>query len=460
MKNILIVILLSLIIQSSPAISPEKLTITHIGNSKMNGSCKIQDNRLTINGTGTDVWGKRDDFDFAAVPLSGNIQITARITKFENCDSLSKTGIMIRNDLSPEAVHAFMYCSPQMLYFHHRGSWRNSCRRNDISTNAQLPCWLRLIRKDDQFISQRSVDGKNWHTVEITSLNVKDTIYYGIAITSNDTSSISKAVFDNLTITSYTDSLTSEMENALIKHHTLYSKYVKDSFDILVGVPMNYDPKKSTTYPTAYHLDGGDNDDHYVIRNLIADNLIPEVITIGIGYVKSEHQRERDYTDGFDKFYLFLKNELIPFIDAHYKTDPLNRTLQGYSLGGLASMQTLYKFAEDGDDMPFCGIIAGSPSLWYQFRNGNTCYKYESKLHKRSKNLPINLYMCMGSEEGTGMVDNFKKMSTIIEKRHYKNLNLEVVLNEGLNHDSNKRPCFREGYIWLLNQPLPKHADN
>jgi enterochelin esterase-like enzyme len=220
-----------------------------------------------------------------------------------------------------------------------------------------------LIRKGDQVISQRSADGEDWHTVEIINLNIHDTLYYGVAIASHDSNKIAKASFDNLSITKYTDSFTKEMENALIRHHVLYSKYVKDSFDILVGLPLNYKSDKPVIYPTAYHLDGGDNDDHYVIRNLMTDKLVPDVITVGIGYVKSENQRVRDYISGFDKFYLFMKNELIPFIDAQYKTDPTNRTLYGYSFGGLASMQTLYKYAKDSEDMPYNGIIAGSPSL-------------------------------------------------------------------------------------------------
>jgi len=455
MKIIIAFILLTFVAKYGFSTSPEKLTLTHIGKSSMQGSYKVQDNHITIEGSGTNVWDKRDDFDFAAIPLSGDIEITARIAKLEDYDNHTQAGIMIRSDLTPEAIHAFIYYTPEMLCYHHRGSWRNSCRRNDISSTIHLPYWLRLIRKGDQIISQRSSDGKDWHTVEIKSLNVQDTLYYGIAIASHDTNRIAKASFDNLSITQYTGSFSHEMENAIIRHYALYSNYVKDSFDIRVGLPLDYDPDNPVTYPTAYHLDGGDNDDHYVIRNFITDKLVPEVITIGIGYVKSENQRERDYREGFDKFYLFIKNELIPFIEAHYKTDPENRTLYGYSYGGLACMQTLYKYANDSTGMPFRGIIAGSPTLWYRYGNGKFNYKHEAKLYENSKDLPMNLYMCMGSNEGPGMVNHFINMSKIIESRNYNHLNLKVVLNKGLNHDSNKRICFREGYLWLLNQPLP-----
>ncbi len=456
MKFALTLILLTFISTFGHATSPRELTLKHIGQSANHGLLDAQNNVITLESSGANVWDKRDDFDFAAIPLSGDIQITARILNVENCNAHTQAGIMIRSELTPEAVHAFMYFTPEMLCLHHRGSWRNSCRKNSISSEIKLPYWVRLIRQNDQIISQRSANGQEWHTVEIKTLAMQDTLYYGLAMASNDTTQVAKASFDNLSITPYSGSLTKEMENAIIQHHALYSNFVKDSFDILVGLPLGYDPDKPQTYPAAYHLDGGDNDDHYVIRNLMTDKLVPQVITIGIGYVSSNDQRFRDYQGGFDKFYLFMKNELIPFIESHYKTDPANRTLYGYSLGGLACMQTLYKYADDKDEMPFRGFVSGSPSLWYKLGNGRFNYEHEKRLYEACKILPVNLYMCMGSEEGPSMVPHFEKMTSILTSRHYQEFNFVSVLNQGKNHDSNKRICYRQGYLWLLNQPLPE----
>jgi hypothetical protein len=63
--------------------------------------------------------------------------------------------------------------------------------------------------------------------------------------------------------------------------------------------------------------------------------------------------------------------------------------------------------------------------------------------------------MCMGSDEGPYMVPHFEKMTAILKSRNYKKFNFKSILNKGKNHDSNKRICYREGYLWLLNQPRP-----
>ena len=457
MKIFLFCNLLFCFLQVNFANQEENLYLTHIGKSQLHGRYESKDGKHTISGAGSDIWDKRDDFDFASVPLYGDIQITVRLLNLEFRDSLTKAGIMIRNKLTPESKNAYMYYSPKMLGFHHRSSWRNSCRNNEISYSIELPYWLKLIRKGDKFISQRSSNGKTWHTVEIKSMDMQDTLYYGLAICSRDTTHLAKAVFDNVIIKKYEQPLSDEMQNAFIRRHVLYSEDVKDSFEILVGVPSNYDASSATYYPVAYHLDGGDNDDHYVIRNLITNKQVPPVITVGIGYVTSEDQRERDYLDGFESFYQFVKNQLIPFIDKHYKTNPSNRILYGYSYGGLAIMQTLYKYGEDKSTMPFKGLIAGSPALLWRKGAKSFHQSNEQKLWKGSNKLPLNLYMCMGSKEGPWMVPPFKKMVKKLERRNYPDLNLMPVINEGRDHHSNKRICFREGHLWLLNQSLPPY---
>jgi predicted alpha/beta superfamily hydrolase/regulation of enolase protein 1 (concanavalin A-like superfamily) len=433
----------------------DSLNLIHIGDNCAMATYSLSAGTHRLSGAGSDIWAKRDDFDFASVPSDGDIQITVRLLKLEFQDSLTKAGVMIRNKMVPESKNAYMYYSPKMLGFHHRSYWRNSCRKNEISYSTELPYWLKLIRKGNMFISQRSSDGIIWHTVEIKSMDMQDTLFYGLAICSRDTTHLAKAVFDNVIIEKYKQSLSFEMQNAFIRRHVLYSKHVKDSFEILVGVPSNYDTSHATNYPVAYHLDGGDNDDHYVIRNLITNKQVPTVITVGIGYVTSEDQRERDYLDGFEPFYQFVKNQLIPFIDNHYKTNPSNRTLYGYSYGGLAIMQTLYKYSDDKSTMPFKGLIAGSPALLWRKGAKSFHLNNEQKLWKGSDKLPLNLYMCMGSEDGTWMVLPFKKMVKLLESRDYHNFNLMPVINEGHDQHSNKKICFREGHLWLLNQSLP-----
>ena len=106
---------------------------------------------------------------------------------------------------------------------------------------------------------------------------------------------------------------------------------------------------------------------------------IPKVIVIGIGYVK-KNQRGRDLLWAHEKFYAFLTEELVPFVDGEYRTDTAApRTLVGHSDGGYFA---LYAFFQSGgnEDAPFRQFVAISGDLtkneWLPFRE-------EGAMHRR-----------------------------------------------------------------------------
>jgi hypothetical protein len=61
-------------------------------------------------------------------------------------------------------------------------------------------------------------------------------------------------------------------------------------------------------------------------------------------------------------FFRFLQAELIPRVDATYRTAPY-RLLVGHSLGGIAAINALYTMPET-----FNAYVAIDPSLWYDDR--------------------------------------------------------------------------------------------
>ncbi len=74
-------------------------------------------------------------------------------------------------------------------------------------------------------------------------------------------------------------------------------------------------------------------------------------------------KRGRTGTGGEPKVHKFLKEELIPYIGNTYRTSPRNRTINGYSLGGLFAIYTL--FTEPG---LFKRYIIGSTHLsWDEY---------------------------------------------------------------------------------------------
>jgi len=104
------------------------------------------------------------------------------------------------------------------------------------------------------------------------------------------------------------------------------------------------------------------------------------VIVVGIGYRDIrllDSLRQRDYTypvavpadsfavsGGGKRFFTFLTQELIPYVDRQYNTDPGQRALLGHSLGGYFALYALVEGLRTSK-LAFAQYVAASPSLYY-----------------------------------------------------------------------------------------------
>jgi hypothetical protein len=203
--------------------------------------------------------------------------------------------------------------------------------------------------------------------------------------------------------------------NVISKELNVYSKAVQDSFVISIQLPEKYDKDSLKNYPTVYMLDANF---HFpilasTVRQYEKAGILPPIILIGIGYKSFELMdslRVRDdlypaampsdevnAIGGGSKFYDFITNQLIPYIDSTYKTEKINRTLLGHSFGGYFSLYALLNQVENGKTI-FKNFAAASPSLWYNKFYLNQLTK---KLKNRGNKDTLNVFTTVGGLENT-----------------------------------------------------------
>jgi len=160
---------------------------------------------------------------------------------------------------------------------------------------------------------------------------------------------------------------------------TLYSKILGESRTFWVHVPDSIPGPFFTNklgYPVLYVLDAEVNFQSVVgtLHNLSRDNWncrTPQMIVVGITntnrfrdfsptHVDSALGMDKQFasvTGGGENFTSFLEQELMPYIESKYKTQPY-RLLIGHSLGGLFAVNTMINHAK-----LFNSYIAIDPSL-------------------------------------------------------------------------------------------------
>ncbi len=219
-----------------------------------------------------------------------------------------------------------------------------------------------------------------------------------------------------------------------VEVHRLLSKQVGDSFEIRVLLPPMI-PGEQTRFPVVYMTDahGGFIDEDGMRLMMLSDT--PRFIAVGIGYpgartiLQGLGIRARDLTHvpvkdanagadmpiagmlkpavatgGGPKFLAFIRQELMPFIDARYPTNPKDRAYWGDSLGGLFGCYVLFTQPDT-----FNRYIIGSPSIWWA---GEDVIKLAEQYFKTHDDLAANVFMGVGGLEELGPGASFRMVTT------------------------------------------------
>ncbi len=254
---------------------------------------------------------------------------------------------------------------------------------------------------------------------------------------------------------------------------TIASKRLERTYDLYVKLPPGYESSRNgeRRYPVIYL-----NDASYAFQTAAGVTQMPmnlggleHAILIGISYAKGERgmaSRSRDltptslgpgarYAHGGARDYLtFLRDEVIPFIEANYRADPARRTLVGQSYGGLFGA---YAFLSEPD--LFSGYILTSPSLWF---DNKVIFEFEEAFAASNEALKARVYFAVGETETPSvnggrhdMVGDQKRFTDTLRNRGYAGLEIMDEVIPGATHQSTFPIGLTQGMMWLHAGPDP-----
>ena len=190
-----------------------------------------------------------------------------------------------------------------------------------------------------------------------------------------------------------------------------WSKILGEERKIFVSLPDGY-TNSSERYPVLYCLtqeDGGDI--HYasgVARKMANARIVPGMIVVGLSGVKGMRDLtptySRDYgptSGGADKFLEHLEKEIVPFIDAQYRTQDV-RIFWGHSIIGTLG---IYGFLKAPG--LFHAYVLSSPYFIYDGDEQYLLKSTDSFLKKRTSEKNF-LHLTAGDEPQLKMsIDSF-----------------------------------------------------
>jgi predicted alpha/beta superfamily hydrolase len=228
---------------------------------------------------------------------------------------------------------------------------------------------------------------------------------------------------------------------------TIHSKNTKDDYVIQIKIPRDFSELKE--YTIVYVADGLIGTGKYILGvNSSWAAIIPSnCIIVTIGHKGNwEQKRRRDFIpsdagghddENFghaDRFYSFLKTELIPFIEKKFPNQK-TKAFIGHSFSGLFCL-----YAALQNEGLFDQYFAISPSVW---ANGRELLKIEKDFIGSHSDFNSAIHIYAGSlEQFNKVLSSTKDFIKLLKVKQYKSLDLSFEVIPWANHFSVRKPAI------------------
>jgi predicted alpha/beta superfamily hydrolase len=241
----------------------------------------------------------------------------------------------------------------------------------------------------------------------------------------------------------------------------MQSETIGRDFHLFIMLPDDYDEYPERSYPTVYILDGGALFPLLAAyyRYLNFGQEIPDAITVGISYGSDSYEGgnyrstdytaeadEREYWGGAGNFQIFLRDELIPYVERSYRSRPDRRILFGQSIGGQFVLYT----ALTKPDF-FWGHIASNPAL-----HRNLPFFLQAQGAGDPKRKSSRLFVASGSDDDPEFRSPALEWIEHWSKNDDAPWHLKTMILDGHSHMSAPPASYRQGMRWLFS---PRQLD-
>lgn len=197
------------------SLAPTEFRHSDVGSPAIPGLVTITKNGIDITAGGEDVWGTKDEFNFAYIQKTGDFDLVSRIESLTPAHLYTKAGLMAREDLTADSRHIFFQVfadnNPrnknnggyEFQYRQEKGAEMKAVYPPAFTGTPEFPVaypntWIRLQRTVNDFTGYYSTDGKTWKVFTRYTLALPAKIYLGLAVTSHNPSHSATAKFRNI----------------------------------------------------------------------------------------------------------------------------------------------------------------------------------------------------------------------------------------------------------------------
>ena len=185
---------------TAPGALPSPWLDTDVGAPSPAGSATFNGGLYTVNGSGADIFGTSDQFNYVYQPTSGNGTLIARVVSQSNTGSAnSKAGVIWKASTTSGSPYILIETGPTgvvKVQYNFNGSISGA-------TYSFPNLWMKLVRSGANFSAYTSPDGVTWTSVVVNKNlpTITTAATVGIYEVSHKPGALGTATFDNVSFT-------------------------------------------------------------------------------------------------------------------------------------------------------------------------------------------------------------------------------------------------------------------
>jgi len=195
----------SLYVPVPPAAST--YTDTDIGNPPYAGSAAVNNGSVTVSGSGGDIWNNSDQFNYYYQPNTKDVTLTVHVDSVQNTSAWAKAGLMFRNSTTATSPYVDLIAVPgKQVAFMWRDTEGGSANWiGQLYGDGTSLKWLKLVKSGTTFTAYYATTTSTPGTSDWVEIGTHTTTFPsatylgGLAITSDNSSTLCSATFDTLT---------------------------------------------------------------------------------------------------------------------------------------------------------------------------------------------------------------------------------------------------------------------
>lgn len=157
---------------------------------------------IGVTGSGEDIWGRADEFQFVHHAWTGDGILVAQIYAMNTDHPTAKAGVMFRESLAPGARYVMVAIDAAGTATMQVRAQADGETTATPSNRIISPMWVKIVRRGDRFEIFQSQNAGVWTLVGSTTLALPATLLAGCAVTSHRDGVLATGGFMNVSISS------------------------------------------------------------------------------------------------------------------------------------------------------------------------------------------------------------------------------------------------------------------